>query len=151
MCFFHFWQGRISSNKILFVTKKVWIGIYPDPQPLLWWIFFCRNTHIALTRILFLKTQFFKINILTSAMQLIYYLNIRGFYRKYIRGFSIRTGTLLMVIIILYRYNITFKIFSIIQIRDFFSLLLTLFLNLKIPIFILMMSAHPVGASCGQY
>ena len=38
-------------------------------------------------------------------MQLIYYLNIRGFYRKYIRGFSIRTGTLLMVIIILYRYT----------------------------------------------
>ena len=35
-------------------------------------------------------------------MQLIYYLNIRGFYRKYIRGFSIRTGTLLTLIIILY-------------------------------------------------
>ena len=35
-------------------------------------------------------------------MQLIYCLNIRGFYRKYIRGFSIRTGTLLTVIIILY-------------------------------------------------
>ena len=35
-------------------------------------------------------------------MQLIYYLNIRGFYRKYIRGFSIRTGTLLIIIIILY-------------------------------------------------
>ena len=35
-------------------------------------------------------------------MQLIYCLNIRGFYRKYIRGFSIRTGTLLTLIIILY-------------------------------------------------
>ena len=49
-----------------------------------------------------LGNVFFYSGILTSAMQLIYCLNIRGFYRKYIRGFSIRTGTLLTVIIILY-------------------------------------------------
>ena len=47
--------------------------------------------------------------VLTSAMQLIYYLNIRGFYRKYIRGFSIGTGTLLTVIIILNIVTLSYK------------------------------------------
>ena len=51
------------------------------------------------------------IYILTSAMQLIYCLNIRGFYRKYIRGFSILAGTLLTVIIILYIATISIYVY----------------------------------------